>query len=104
MTSDELAALLPLCESLPAEPAASEHLPEEPPALADAPQVSEGVCQGFWEFKTDEGSCGSCEIERGDDGKTYTHYHRWCYAAPSPPSCGGCGPWEYENYKCMNSC
>lgn len=102
--TDDLSALLPLCETLSDEPAASERIPEGPPALADAPQVAEGVCAGTLESRKDWGSCGSCDVGGGNAGIQITYYHRWCYPPPNPPSCGGCDPWEYEGYSCLDLC
>lgn len=96
--------LLSLCTELPDEAAPREQLPNDRPALTDAPHVAEGVCQsGYYDYKYEEKGCDTCIFSAGNPGQKIDVYRRWCYNAPSPPSCG-CEGWEYQFYSCSDDC
>lgn len=62
------------------------------------PDPAAGTCGwGHWEFDHRHQECGSCEVF-GEDGEYVEHYERWCW--DGPPSCGGCGGWQYTGWGC----
>jgi hypothetical protein len=67
------------------------------------PPASEGTCGwGHWEYKSTYEGCGSCDIPGAEETSKHTHYDRWCW--DGPPSCGGCGGWQYSGWSCLDWC
>lgn len=90
-----------LCADLSDESGASELVPLDAVEFTDRPSAAKGVCEaGEWQTKTESSGCDSCPFQPGVKGEKLTLYRRWCYKSPSPPSCGGCGDWEYQFYGC----
>ena len=88
----------------------AEHAPElvagDPPApISDAPRPAKGVCStGEWKpTEVEYLNCGSCWHSATQAGKREEHYRRFCYTAPSPPSCG-CEPRELIAWQCNLGC
>ncbi|MCY0995359.1 hypothetical protein OV203_49995 [Nannocystis sp. ILAH1] len=96
----ESAPPLDLCAGLSDESTASELVPPHLTEFTDAPPAAKGVCStGEWRTTTVGSGCDSCPFQPGVPGEKLTLYRRWCYTAPSPPSCG-CEEWEYQFYSC----
>lgn len=86
-----------LCES--AHPPA-EASPGADEFTADTPEAK-GVCSyGEWDYVYVSKPCGSCWHTQIDKpGWRHEMYRRFCYRAPSPPSCG-CEPDELFSWSC----
>lgn len=87
------------------DPRELAHLPaEESPVAdefaADTPEAK-GVCSyGEWDYVYISKPCGSCWHTAIDQpGWRHEMYSRFCYRAPSPPSCG-CEPPELWSWTC----
>ncbi|MFY0534339.1 hypothetical protein [Nannocystis pusilla] len=96
----ESGPLLAVCGERWAESLESDLVPPDLAEFTDAPHPAKGVCStGDWKIETVSSGCGSCPFQPGVTGEKVTLYRRWCYSAPSPPSCG-CEEREYQFYAC----
>lgn len=68
-----------------------------------APPTAEANCgPGHWEYQSRSVGCDTCQFDEDETGKKYNHYKRWCW--DGPPSCGGCGGWQYTGWSCLHGC
>lgn len=72
-------------------------------ARDDTTPPAEGACGlGYWDYDSRPVGCDKCDITPDETGKKYDYYKRWCYEGP--PSCGGCGGWQYTGWGCLQGC